>query len=95
LEELGDFFEAGVCILLLLLGLFDVVQEEPISLVIYLLGGTLRLALDKALESVDPVYFLFGHSNYNIIITDAHHVYAIILEVNSHRIWELFKVTLQ
>ena len=58
LEEFGDFFETGVRLLLLLLGLLDVVEEEAISLVIDFLGRALRFVVDIFLEVVDPVDFL-------------------------------------
>ena len=58
LEELGDFLEARIRFLLSLLGLFYVVEEEFVSLVIDLLSRALRLGVNEAFESVDPVDFL-------------------------------------
>jgi len=59
LEELGDLFEAGVSVLFFLLGFLNIVQEEFISFVIDFLRGALRLGIDEAFESVNPIYFLF------------------------------------
>ena len=41
LEELRDFFETGIRLLFLLLGLLDVVEEEFVCFVVDLLGGPL------------------------------------------------------
>jgi hypothetical protein len=46
LEELGDFFEAGIRLFLLLLGLFNVIEEESVGLVVDLLSRALGLALN-------------------------------------------------
>ena len=63
LEKFGYFFETGIWLLFFLFSLFNVVQEESICLVVNILGWSLRLGVDKTLESVDPVDFLFWHSN--------------------------------
>lgn len=65
LEELGNFFETWIGLFLLLLGLFDVVEEELICLVVDLLSRALGLGVDEAAECINPVDFLFGHSNHN------------------------------
>ena len=61
LEELGNFFETGIWFLFFLLGLFDVVEEEFIGLVVDLLSRPLRFGVDVTLESVDPIDFLSWH----------------------------------
>jgi hypothetical protein len=63
LEEFWDFYEAGVAHFLEVLGLFDVVEEDLVGLVVDLLRGALRFAAHVFLEGTDPIYLLFLHSN--------------------------------
>jgi len=63
LEELGDFFETGISFLLLLFSFLDIVKEQFVCLIVDFLCRALWFGIDVAFESVNPVDFLFGHSN--------------------------------
>ena len=63
LKKFRHFFEARIWLLLFLLCLFYVVEKHSVSLVINLLGRSLRFTLDMPSEGINPINFLFGHSN--------------------------------
>jgi hypothetical protein len=67
LEKFGDLFEAGIGLLFLLLGFLDVVQEETIGLVIDFLGRALGFDVHIAFKGINPINFLFRHSNLNYL----------------------------
>lgn len=50
LEEFGDLFERRVRFLLFPFRVFDVLEEESVSLVIYLLGCSLRMGFHILFE---------------------------------------------
>ena len=58
LVELGNLLVGCIAFLLLLLGVFDVFQEQLVSLIVDLLSRALRLAVNILFERANPVDFL-------------------------------------
>ena len=63
LEKFRHLFETRIRFLLLLLSFLNIGQKLPISLIIDFLSRPLRIRIDILLKSINPINFLFRHSN--------------------------------
>jgi hypothetical protein len=58
LEELRHLLEGRVGLLLFSFGILNILEEQPVSLIIDLLSGSLRIGFDVFLKSPKPIYLL-------------------------------------
>jgi len=63
LVEFFDLGEAGISFLSFLFGFRHIIQEDPISLIIDLLGSTQRFVAHIAFQCANQIYSVFAHSN--------------------------------
>jgi hypothetical protein len=59
LEKFGNFFERWIRFLLFSFRILDVLQEQPVSLIINLLRTSLRIGINIFLQGTKPINFLF------------------------------------